>query len=60
MMEHDEMISADHGFTNSQLIEMYNDAVELIWSLRDEIRDLNKELESYQQAADELIDQLYG
>lgn len=60
MMEHDEMISAEHGFTNSQLIEMYNDAVVLIWSLKDEIRDLKEDMESYQQAADELIDQLYG
>ncbi len=60
MIEHDEMISAGQGFTVPQLIEMYNDAVELIWSLRDEIRDLKDDLESYQQAADELIDQLYG
>lgn len=60
MMEHNEMISAEHGFTVPQLIEMYNDAVELIWSLRDEISDLKEVLGSYQQAADELIDQLYG
>lgn len=60
MMEHDEMISAEHGYTVPQLIEMYNDAVELIWCLQDEIRELNEELESYQQVADKLIDQLYG
>lgn len=59
-MEHDEFISAEHGYTVPQLIEMYNDAVELIWNLRDEICELNEELESYQQAADELIDRLYG
>lgn len=60
MMEHDEFISAEHGYTVPQLIEMCNDAVELIWNLQDEICELNEELESYQQAADELIDQLYG
>lgn len=60
MMAHDELISNEQDCSVPQLIAMYNDAVDLIWSLRDEIRGLEQELELYQQTVDELIDQMYG
>lgn len=60
MIEHDEMLSGSESYTIQQLIELYNDAVELIWLLRERIAELETDLEQYQQAVDELPDQLYG
>ena len=31
MRKHDDMISLEDGFTAEDLVDLYNDAVELIW-----------------------------
>jgi hypothetical protein len=59
-MEHDDMISLEQGYTVEQLIDMYNDAVELIWALREKLQETKDDLELFEQAYEEVSNKLYG
>ena len=59
-MEHDDMISLEQGYTVEQLIDMYNDAVELIWVLREKLQETKDDLELFEQAYEEVSNKLYG
>ena len=54
------MISLEQGYTAEQLIAMYNDAVELIWDLRERLQQTRDELDLFEQAYEEVSNQLYG
>ena len=59
-MDHDDMISLEQGYTVEQLIDMYNDAVELIWVLREKLQETKDDLELFEQAYEEVSNKLYG
>ena len=59
-MDHDDMISLEQGYTVEQLIDMYNDAVELIWALREKLQETKDDLELFEQAYEEVSNKLYG
>lgn len=54
------IITPDKHFTQEELVEMYNEAVEYIHELQAELKALDDELDLYQQAYDELTMKLYG
>jgi hypothetical protein len=54
------MISLEQGYTVEQLIDMYNDAVELIWALREKLQETKDDLELFEQAYEEVSNKLYG
>ncbi len=57
-----EMITKEQedSLSNDQLIKMYNEAVETIWYLQKQLKELSEENERLWDDYEELSDHLYG
>ena len=54
------MISLEDGFTAEDLVDLYNDAVELIWDLKYRLHETREFLDMFIEAYEEVCDKLYG
>ena len=60
MRKHDDMISLEDGFTAEDLVDLYNDAVELIWDLKYRLHETREFLDMFIEAYEEVCDKPYG
>ena len=60
MRKHDDMISLEDGYTVEDLVDLYNDAVELIWNLKERLHVTREFLDMFIKAYEEVYDKLYG
>ena len=60
MRKHDDMISLEDGHTVEGLVELYNDAVELIWDLKYRLHETREFLDMFIDAYEEVCDKFYG
>ena len=60
MRKHDDMISLEDGYTVEGLVELYNDAVELIWDLKYRLHETREFLDMFIDAYEEVCDKFYG
>ena len=60
MRKHDDMISLEDGCTVEDLVDLYNDAVELIWNLKERLHVTREFLDMFIDAYEEVCDKLYG
>ena len=60
MRKHDDMISLEDGFTAEDLVDLYNDAVELIWDLKYRLHETREFLDMFIDAYEEVCDKFYG
>ena len=56
MRKHDDMISLEDGYTVEGLVELYNDAVELIWDLKYRLHETREFLDVFIEAYEEVCD----
>ena len=54
------MISLEDGYTVEGLVELYIDAVELIWDLKYRLHETREFLDMFIEAYEEVCDKLYG
>ena len=54
------MISLEDGYTAEDLVDLYNDAVELIWDLKYRLHKTREFLDMFIEAYEEVCDKLYG
>ena len=60
MRKHDDMISLEDGYTAEDLVDLYNDAVELIWDLKYRLHETHEFLAMFIEAYEVVCDKLYG
>ena len=60
MRKHDDMISLEDGYNAEDLVELYNDAVELIWDLKYRLHETREFLDMFIDAYEEVCDKFYG
>ena len=60
MRKHDDMISMEDGYTAEGLVDLYNDAVELIWDLKYRLHETREFLDMFIEAYEEICEKFYG